>query len=115
MAAGGAGVLNTVEHAAEPVPDAVRWLLVGSLATAVMSVSLITKTLEVRDAQSGLYRTVEAAMGVSALLILLVGTTGWGAKASLSAMALLLLVPVAAGTVIWLRHSESNATGLSGL
>jgi low temperature requirement protein LtrA len=115
MAAGGAGVLNTVEHAAEPVPDAVRWLLVGSLATAVMSISLITKTLEVRDAQSDLYRTVEAALGVSALLILLVGMTGWGAKASLSAMALLLLVPVAAGTVIWLRHSDSNGTGLSGL
>src|SRR5207247_5448707 len=49
MAAGGAGVLNTVEHAAEPLPDGVRWLLVGSLAAAVASVALLTWTLEVRS------------------------------------------------------------------
>ena len=105
MAAGGAGVLNTVEHAAEPVPDAVRWLLVGSLAAAVLSAALITKTLEVRGEQPQLYRTAEASMVVSTLVILLVGTTEWGAKGSLSAMALLLLVPVVAGTVIWLRQT----------
>jgi low temperature requirement protein LtrA len=111
MAAGGAGVLNTVEHAAEPVPDAVRWLLVGSLGAAVLSVALLTWTLEVRRAQPELYRTAEASMLVSVVLILLVGTTDWGAKGSLTAMALLLLVPVVAGLFVWLRHSDPGRVG----
>jgi hypothetical protein len=111
MAAGGAGVLNTVEHAAEPLPDGVRWLLVGSLAAAVASVALITRTLEVRSAQPELYRTAEVAMLGSALLSLGVGLTGWGAKASLSAMVVLLLAPVGAGLTVWLRHTDPDTVG----
>jgi low temperature requirement protein LtrA len=111
MAAGGAGVLNTVEHAAEPLPDEVRWVLVGSLAAAVASVALITRTLEVRSAQPELYRTAEVAMLGSALLSLGVGLTGWGAKASLSAMVVLLLAPVGAGLTVWLRHTDPNTAG----
>jgi low temperature requirement protein LtrA len=105
MAAGGAGVLNTVEHVGEPLPDAVRWLLVGSLAAALASIALIALTLEIRQVQPQLYRTADAAMAIVVVLILLVGTSDWGAKASLGTMALLLLAPIAAGIVVWLRHS----------
>jgi low temperature requirement protein LtrA len=111
MAAGGAGVLNTVEHAAEPLPDAVQWLLVGSLAAAVLSVALLIQTLEVRHDQPELYRTAEVALLVTALLILGVGLTEWGAKASLTSMVTLLLAPVAAGLVVWLRHSDPDSVG----
>jgi low temperature requirement protein LtrA len=97
MAAGGAGVLNTVEHASEALPDAVRWLLVSSLAAAVLSIALITRTLEARRAQGELYRSAEAAMLISILLSLGVGLTDWGAKASLMSMVVLLLAPVATG------------------
>jgi low temperature requirement protein LtrA len=108
MAGGGAGVLNTVEQATQPLPDAVRWLLVGSLAAAVLSVALITRTLEVRRAYPEIYRAAEAAMLVSAALTLGVGLTDWGAKASLTAMVLLLLLPVAAGLLVWLRRTDPN-------
>jgi low temperature requirement protein LtrA len=107
-AAGGAAVLNTVEHANTPLPDAVRWLLVGSLASAVLSVVLITMTLEVRRSQPQLYLTADVALFVGALLTLGVGLTDWGAKGTLASMAVLLLVPVAAGVVVWLRHSDPN-------
>ncbi|HEX6330292.1 MAG TPA: low temperature requirement protein A [Actinomycetota bacterium] len=108
MAAGGAGVLNTVEHADGAVPDGVRWLLVGSLAVAMFSIVLIARTLETRSAEPEL-RSAERVMLVAALLALGVGLTDWGAKVSLTAMALLLLAPVGAGTLAWLRRTEQTA------
>jgi low temperature requirement protein LtrA len=106
IAAGGAGVLNTVEHAAEPLPDAVRWLLVGSLATAIASVAALTHTLDVRRAHPEPYRAAEGAMVVSIALSLGVGFTGWGAKATLLALVVLLMAPVALGLVVWLKRTD---------
>jgi low temperature requirement protein LtrA len=108
MAAGGAGVLNTVEHAGQPLPDAVRWLLVGSLAAAMLSVALITGTLEVRRKHPQIYRTAQAALLGSVALSLGVGLTDWGAKASLTALVVLLLAPVGASLVVWLRHTDAG-------
>ncbi len=109
IAAGGAAVLNTVAHANEPLPDAVRWLLVGSQAIAVLTIALIASTLEARRDHPGFYRPAEAVLLVSAVLSLGVGLTGWGAKASLGAMVLLLLAPVATGLLVWLRHTEPGS------
>jgi low temperature requirement protein LtrA len=113
MASGGAGVLNTVRHAGEPLPDAVRWLLVGSLAAAVLSVVLITRTLDVRRTQSELYRTAEMVMLASVLLSTGVGLTDWGAKASLTALVVLLLAPVVVGMLVWLKHPDPTTVGFS--
>ena len=41
-----------------------------------------------------------------------VGLTDWGAKVSLTAMVVLLLSPVAAGMVVWLKHPEPNTVDL---
>jgi len=112
IAAGGAAVLNTVEHSGRPLPDAVRWLLVGSLAAAMLSDALIAWTLEIRRTQPELYRTAEIALPACALLCSAVGLTDWGAKASLSAMVVLLLAPVAAGTAVWLKHPEPDTVDL---
>jgi low temperature requirement protein LtrA len=111
IAAGGAGVLNTVEHATDPLPDAVRWLLVGSLVTALFSIALIIQTLEVRRSQPKLYRTAEVAMLVSVLIGLSVGLTNLGAKGSLTSMVILLLAPIAAGLLVWLRHFSPDTVG----
>jgi low temperature requirement protein LtrA len=106
IAAGGAGVLNTVEHAADAVPDAVRWLLVSSLAIAVVSVAAISRTLEIRRRFAQIYRPAEAALVISGLLSLGVGLTSWGAKMSLTAMVVLLLAPVAIGLTLWLKRTD---------
>jgi low temperature requirement protein LtrA len=106
IAAGGAGVLNTVEHAADAVPDPVRWLLVGSLAIAVVSVAAISRTLEIRRRYVQVYRPAEVALVISGLLSLGVGLTGWGAKASLTSMVVLLSAPVATGLIVWLKHTD---------
>lgn len=106
MAAGGAGVLNTVEHADSLPPEAVRWLLVGSLGTAVLTVVALTLVLEIRshhDDIATVYRVADRALLISAVLILAVGLTAWGAKATLVAMVVLALFPVWTALKVWAR------------
>jgi low temperature requirement protein LtrA len=106
IAAGGAGVLNTVKGAADVVPDAVRWLLVSSLAVALISVAWIASTLEMHRRFAQVYRPAEVALVICGLLSLGVGLTGWGAKTTLTAMALLLAAPVATGLIVWLKRTD---------
>jgi low temperature requirement protein LtrA len=110
IAAGGAGVLNTIEHAADAPPDAVRWLLVGSLAVAMVSVAAIAWTLEIRTRFLAIYRPAGAALILSGLLCLGVGLTDWGAKLSLTAMVVLLTGPVVTGLILWLKRTEPGST-----
>jgi len=109
IAAGGAGVLNTVEHASEPLPDEVRWLLVGALVLAMISVAVLTATLEVRRDQPELYRAADIALVISAAVALGVGLANWGPKGTLGALGFLLLAPVVAGIVVSLKHLPGQA------
>jgi low temperature requirement protein LtrA len=109
IAAGGAGVLNTVALAGSPLPDPVRWLLVGSLGVAVVSIVALTMVLEIRSRvreAAIVYGVADRASLISVVLILAVGLTAWGAKATLLAMAALLLFPVYAGLKVWARIGE---------
>ena len=108
MAATGAAVLNTVEHAGEPLPGDVRWLLVGSVAVVVVAVVGLTLVLTVRRENREAYATADRALVVSAVLYLGVGLTTWDAKPTLMAAAALLLVPVAAGLSVWAKRGASN-------
>jgi len=111
IAAGGAGVDNTIEHAAAPLPDPLRWLLVGSLATAMLSVVFLTLVLEIRSQHQEaeiVYRVADRAALMSVALIMGVGLTSWDAKASLIAMVALLLLPVIAGLRVWARVGASD-------
>ena len=108
IAAGGAAVLSTVEHAHTPLPDGTRWLLGGSLAVAMISVVALTETLEVRRTYRDVYTVAEVALVASSILALGVGLTDWGAKGSLEATVVLLLAPVVAGLVVWLKHTEPD-------
>jgi len=105
IAAGGAGVLNTVEHAADVLPDEVRWLLVGSLAVAILVVTALTHTLDMRRTTPEAYRTAEIALLTSALLVVGVGLTDWGARATLGSLVILLLAPVGVGLLVWRKQT----------
>jgi low temperature requirement protein LtrA len=107
MAALGAGLLNTVEHAIVPLPGDARWLLVGACAVAVGSVAALTRTLKAGRSYPTLYRTVTGALAGSALAIVAVGFTDWGAEGTLIAMVLLLGVPIAAGLTVWVVHLDA--------
>jgi low temperature requirement protein LtrA len=112
IAGGGAGVLNTVEHSTTALPDSLRWLLVGSLATAIVSIAALAHTLEARATHPQTYRMAERTMVLSAVLMTAVGATSWGAKGTLGGLVLLLLAPVMVGIVVWLRHTDPVPGGL---
>ena len=112
IAAGGAGVVNTVEHSDEPLSSSVRWLLVGSLAAAMLSLAALVRTLEIRSLSPEIYRRVEPVLLLNAGLMLAVGLTGWQAKATLLVMVVLLLAPIGLGIVVWLRHNDPDEIGL---
>jgi 4-amino-4-deoxy-L-arabinose transferase-like glycosyltransferase len=106
IAAVGAGVLNTVEHAREPIPEAVRWLLVGALAVAMVSIMALTVLLEVRVERPEIYRRVDVVLVAAAGLALAVGLTDWGATVTLATVAVLLLAPIAVGLSVWLKLTD---------
>jgi low temperature requirement protein LtrA len=106
IAAGGAGVLNAIAHPGSSLPDGVRWLLAGSLAAALVMLALLTRTLRARPRAREIYGAAEAALLACAVLCLGVGLTDWGAKATLTAMAVLLLAPVVVGIMVWVKRSE---------
>ena len=97
-----------MEGADQPLPDAVRWLLVGAAAAALVGLAALTLTLEVRRRSPDLYRAADAALIVCAVLALLVGLTGWGAKGTLLALAVLLLAPVVVSIGVWLKGNEPD-------
>ena len=47
IVATGAAVLNVIEHTGEPLNAAVRWLLVGAIATALMSIALLMRRIQI--------------------------------------------------------------------
>lgn len=109
IAAGGAAVLGTVEHAADPLSGPLRWLLVGSLALAMVSVTLLTLTLETRRDYEPVYRVAERSMLLAAAAALLVGMARWEGKASLMAMVALLLGTVYTSLRVWARTAPVDA------
>jgi low temperature requirement protein LtrA len=109
IAAGGSGVLTTIEHAGSSLPVSARWLLVGSLAIAVLAVVCLTMFLQIRsenEVVGTIYRVADRAALVSAVLILGVGATTWDAKATMLAMVVLLLYPIYAGLRVWARVGD---------
>jgi hypothetical protein len=73
----------------------------------VVSIAALTRTLKARRAYVALYRTVAGALAGSALAIAAVGLTDWGSRGTLIAMVLLLVLPIAAGLPVWVRHMDA--------
>jgi low temperature requirement protein LtrA len=110
ITAGGAGVLNTVERPSGDLPDEVRWLLVGAMSVAIVTVALLTRTLEARARAPEIYLRAELTMYGSALLALAVGFTGWDANPTLTTMVILLLAPVVVALLV-LKQRLAAARG----
>lgn len=111
IAAGGAAVLDAVEHAADPLPDEVRWLLVGSLAVVMVAVTALTLTLETRQRYELVYSVAGRSLLLAAAAAVAVGWTDWGAKASLLAMVVLLLGAVYTGLRVWTVTAATPGDG----
>jgi low temperature requirement protein LtrA len=108
IAAVGASILNVVEHAGEPLPNEVRWLMVGAVAVALISIALILKSLDVPENQRILYRTGALATFIAGALVVLFGLTPMGTIPLLLILIAFLLAPVLYGILVWIKVLDAR-------
>jgi len=104
----GASILNVVEHAGEPLTGAARWLLVGAVAVALVSVALIMKSLNLPENQRSLYRTGSRVTFMAGIIVVLSGITPIGTIPLLFALIALLLAPVVYGILVWIKVFDAS-------
>jgi hypothetical protein len=89
-------VLNVVASEGETLPDQVRWLLTGSLATVMISIGLFIRLLDVPGPLVDGYGKASGILVLVGAIILVMGIVGaWLTPyILLVALLLLLLVPI---------------------
>jgi len=108
IAAVGASILNVVEHAGEPVPGEVRLLLVGAIATALISIGMILKNLNLPESQKVIYRTGGHVTFIAGVLIFIAGVTPISTIPLLVMIIILMLVPVFYGILVWIKVFDAR-------
>ena len=104
IAATGAAILHAVE-AAPSTPDSVPVLiLVGSIAVTILSVAWIGLQVEGGELRDKSRRTARWFLLAASSVAVILGFVALSAIALLLALAVILLVPVAAGFVVWVRN-----------
>jgi low temperature requirement protein LtrA len=103
IAAAGAGVLNVVARTGEHLPVEVRWLLVGSIAVALISIALLMRIIQISEEQQRVYRIGGMVTLISGIIILLLGFSSLGTVPLLIIMILLMLTPVFYGVQSLIR------------
>jgi hypothetical protein len=101
--AAGAAVFNVVEHAGEPLISEVRWLLVGAIAVALISIAVLMRSIQIPEEHFQLYRQGGIATLISGVIILLLGLSSLNTIPLLVMVILLLLAPVFYGIAVWVN------------
>jgi low temperature requirement protein LtrA len=94
IAAAGAGILNVVANTGDILPVEVRWLLVGSIAVALVSIAFLMRTIQISKEHQRIYRVGGIFTLISGVIILLLGFSSLGTIPLLIIMILLMLIPV---------------------
>ncbi|HXQ36715.1 MAG TPA: low temperature requirement protein A, partial [Anaerolineales bacterium] len=108
IAAVGASILNVVEHAGEPLPGEVRWLLVGAIAVVLTSIALILKSLNTPESQRILYQTGARVTFVAGILVFLSGLMSISTIPLLLVLIILLLAPILYGILVWIKVLDAR-------
>ena len=80
---------------------------------AVLTILGLTFTLQARSEMPEVYRTVDIALGFTAVLAFAVGFTAWESTGVLVALVVLLLLPIVAGLTVWLRTTGPDGVDLA--
>jgi low temperature requirement protein LtrA len=109
IASFGAAVFNTVAHAGEHLSTELRWLLVIALTISLISIAVLTTTIQLNQIHQRTHRVGRRAMLVSAVLILLLGFTSLETIPLLIAAVLLLLAPISFAFRVWLEMLDQSS------
>jgi hypothetical protein len=94
IAAVGAVVLNVIEHAEKHLPVDVRWLLVGAITFVLISIVVLSRTIQLSLIHQQMQRTARWVMLIAALLIFLLGFSNLNAIPLLLGLVFLMLAPI---------------------
>jgi low temperature requirement protein LtrA len=108
VAATGAALLNVVEHAEDSLPYDVRWLLVGAVATALIGIVALIRSLQSRRAVPQMYAAGQIAIVFSAIGTLALGSSSLETIPLLLALIALLLLPIWFALAFWLRSLDAG-------
>lgn len=108
IAATGAALLNVIKHTQDSLPYDVRWLLVGAVATSLIGIVGLIRTLQVRQAWPKIYAAGQTATVLSAMGVLALGLSSLETIPLLFALTALLLIPVIYGVMLWLQGMEAG-------
>lgn len=104
IAATGAAVLNMVEHAGEPLPSNVRWLLTGAIAVALVTIALLVQTLQVRDRMGPVVRWGSVVILAAGIVIGVLGASDLEKVPLLLSTVGLMLAPIVFGIWLWIKR-----------
>ncbi len=99
----GASVLNVVEHAGEPLPTDVRWLLVIAIALTLAGIALLIETLQLPDELRQTFRIGQVVMLIAGIVIFVLGFTILETLPLLIVIIVLMLAPVFFGFLSWIK------------
>jgi low temperature requirement protein LtrA len=108
IAAVGAAVLNVVDQTGGPLTSEVRWLLVGAVAVALISIGLLTRTIETAREQERIHRVAGRVVFLSSFVVLLLGFTSLSTVPLLVLVNLLMLAPVFVGFKVWVDQLDAE-------
>jgi low temperature requirement protein LtrA len=105
LAAAGAAVLGVVSRAEDAVPENARWLLAGAVATALVAIAAIERTLR-RERDEPTHSTTSAVLKLAGAAVALAAVPLGGAVSSLwflGAMLVPMLVQMGYSSWVWYR------------
>ena len=105
----GAAVFYMVEHAGEHLHSEMRWLLVLAIAITLISVAVLTRTIQLDRVQQSTHRVGRRVMLASAIIVLLLGFTSLETIPLLIAVVLLLLAPIFFALKVWIAMLDQAA------
>lgn len=110
IAAVGAGTLDVLIGDGETVAAPIRWLLAIAVATVLVCIALIEITLRREPGEPTHLRTSVALKLAGSLLVLAIGTLGFGLAptALLGLLLLPLLIQMGYGAYVWFRSPVST-------
>ena len=110
MATIGAAVLNVMEHAGDPLPSEIRWLLVIAIAVVLVSIMILIRSLQYAPEVQDSVQRGGMVILVSAVVILGLGILSLETIPLLAIIAVLLLTPIVYALIAWVRNLEVEET-----
>lgn len=104
----GAAVLNVTEHAGDPMPGEVRWLLVGSVVVVLVTIALLLRTIRSESDFQQLQQVAGVILLMAAGVAGLLGLLNLVAIYLLCVLVAVMLVPIGIGLWLWMKTLDSG-------